>query len=99
MEIISFFADETEVLRKFSDQIVDWFDQGKLKCPRVVNMPITEIVQGHELIQSGKSVDKIVTNTKYLEVNKKSGQYPDGLITALTNQEPHVFILDLMRQP
>lgn len=61
---LSFFADETEVLTKFFDQICTWFEQDKLHCPRVVDMLMTQVVEGHELIQSGKSVGKIVLCTK-----------------------------------
>jgi len=60
---LSFFADETEVLSKFFAQICTWIEEGKLRPPRVVDMLMTQVVEGHELIQSGKSIGKIVLNT------------------------------------
>ena len=60
---LSFFADETEVLSKFFAQICTWIEEGKLRPPRVVDMLMTQVVEGHELIQSGKSIGKIVLTT------------------------------------
>ena len=60
---LSFFADETEVLSKFFAQICEWLEEGKLRPPRVVDMLMSEVHQGHELIQSGKSIGKIVLST------------------------------------
>ncbi|CAB9502650.1 furan-3-one reductase [Seminavis robusta] len=60
---LSFFADETDVLSQFFDQICEWIQQGKLAPPRVVEYPMDQIVEAHELIQSGKSIGKIVLTT------------------------------------
>lgn len=64
---LSFFVQEVEMLGILYDQISEWFDQGKLQCPRVVEMDMTEVAAAHELIQSGKSVGKIVIQTKARE--------------------------------
>ena len=61
---LSFFADETEVLSKFFAQICTWIEEGKLRPPRVVDMLMSQVHEGHELIQSGKSIGKIVLSTK-----------------------------------
>ena len=57
---LSFFADEKEVVSALFDQVCEWLKAGKLKLPRVVEMDMARIVEAHELIQSGKSVGKIV---------------------------------------
>jgi NADPH:quinone reductase-like Zn-dependent oxidoreductase len=61
---LSFFVEEIEMLGILYDQISEWFDAGELQCPRVLAMDMTEIAAAHELIQSGKSVGKIVIQTK-----------------------------------
>lgn len=60
---LSFFADEHEMVEMLLDQVCDWLNEGKLNCPRVAEMPMSEIAAAHELIQSGKSVGKIVLTT------------------------------------
>lgn len=60
---LSFFAQEREMLSQLFDQVCEWLEQGKLQCPRVVEFSMEQIAEAHELIQSGKSVGKIVLNT------------------------------------
>ena len=60
---LSFFADEKEVVSQLFDQICVWLEEKKLRCPTVVTMPIEDIGKAHELIQSGKSIGKIVMTT------------------------------------
>ena len=60
---LSFFVKDIELLSTFYNQISDWLDQDKLKIPRIVEMDMQDIGQAHELIQSGKSVGKIVIQT------------------------------------
>jgi synaptic vesicle membrane protein VAT-1 len=61
---LSFFAQEREMLSHLFDQVCEWLEQGKLACPRVVEFSgMEQIAQAHELIQSGKSVGKIVLHT------------------------------------
>jgi NADPH:quinone reductase-like Zn-dependent oxidoreductase len=57
---LSFFVDEVEMLSKIYDQIDQWLREGNLKAPRVTAMPMKNIGEAHALIQSGKSVGKIV---------------------------------------
>ena len=62
---LSFFANETEVLSEFFAQICTWIEEGKLRAPRVVGMSMSNQVQeAHALIQSGKSIGKIVLSTQ-----------------------------------
>ena len=60
---LSFFADEREVLSDLFDQILQWIEDGKLSCPRVVEMGMEKVAEAHTLIQSGKSIGKIVLTT------------------------------------
>lgn len=60
---ISFFADEADMMLGLFDQVCTWLEEGKLECPRVVEMGMTEIADAHDLIQSGTTVGKIVLNT------------------------------------
>ena len=57
---LSFFADERDVLSDMFDQVLEWIEQGKLKCPGIVEMEMKDIASAHSLIQSGKSTGKIV---------------------------------------
>jgi synaptic vesicle membrane protein VAT-1 len=60
---LSFFSEEVDLLSQFFDQICVWLDEGKLQPPRVVEYPMDRVVEGHELIQSGTSIGKIVLKT------------------------------------
>ena len=60
---LSFFANESEMLMELFAQILQWFDDGSLVCPRVTDFPMSEIQHAHNLIQSGKSIGKIVLTT------------------------------------
>lgn len=57
---LSFFADEKEIVSSLFDQVCRWVEQNKIRCPRVVEMEMSSVSEAHELIQSGKSVGKIV---------------------------------------
>ena len=57
---LSFFADEEEVVSKLFDQICDWLEAGKLKAPNVTTFDMDDIAEAHALIQSGRSIGKIV---------------------------------------
>jgi len=57
---LSFFADEKELVSEMFDTVVGWMEKGKLRCPRVMLYDVDNIGQAHEMIQSGKSVGKIV---------------------------------------
>lgn len=57
---LSFFADEKEVVSKLFDQICIWLEGGLLKCPNVSTFDLEEIGDAHALIQSGRSIGKIV---------------------------------------
>ena len=60
---LSFFADEREVLSDMFDQVLQWIEEGKLRCPKVVEMDMADVANAHTLIQSGKSVGKIILKT------------------------------------
>jgi len=60
---LSFFAEEVEILSDMFDVILKWIEDGKLKCPRVCEMPMADIAKAHTFIQSGTSSGKIVLTT------------------------------------
>lgn len=60
---LSLFSNEREMLSNLFSQILVWIEEGKLQCPRVVEMPMGEIRAAHDLIQSGTTVGKIVLTT------------------------------------
>ena len=61
---LSFFVDEIEMLGTLYNQISTWVQTGELQCPRVVEMKMSDIADAHALIQSGKSIGKIVISTE-----------------------------------
>lgn len=60
---LSFFEKEVDLVSLLFDQVCEWLEQGKLTCPRIVEMDMKDIGEAHNLIMSGKSVGKIVIRT------------------------------------
>ena len=60
---LSFFVNEVDMLGQIFDQIGEWLSEGKLHVTRVTEMPVKGIGAAHQLLQSGKSVGKIVMTT------------------------------------
>ena len=61
---LSFFADETALVDAYMDQLVRWVGEGRLTVAKVTEFDASEVPRAHQLIQSGKSVGKIVCRTK-----------------------------------
>ena len=61
---LSFFADETALVDVYMDQLVRWVGEGRLTVAKVTEFDASEVPRAHQLIQSGKSVGKIVCRTK-----------------------------------
>lgn len=59
----SFFAEETDLVDAYFKQLLEWVDQGKLKAPKVTTFAFEDLPQAHVLIQSGRSVGKLVCAT------------------------------------
>lgn len=57
---LSFFADEKALIDMYMSQLIQWVRKGDLKVAAVTVFPMSEVGRSHELIQSGKSVGKIV---------------------------------------
>jgi NADPH:quinone reductase-like Zn-dependent oxidoreductase len=57
---LSFFVNEIEMLDILYEQIERWLVSGDLRYPRVTEMPMDDIGEAHQLIQSGKTVGKLV---------------------------------------
>mmetsp|Transcript_30536 Transcript_30536/g.97433 ORF Transcript_30536/g.97433 Transcript_30536/m.97433 type:complete len:440 (-) Transcript_30536:296-1615(-) len=60
---LSFFAQEKELIAEYMQCIFDWVSKGKLIPPKVTVYAMEEIASAHELIQSGKSIGKVVLTT------------------------------------
>eukprot|EP00747_Dinoflagellata_sp_TGD_P168102 gnl/TRDRNA2_/TRDRNA2_193754_c0_seq1.p1 gnl/TRDRNA2_/TRDRNA2_193754_c0~~gnl/TRDRNA2_/TRDRNA2_193754_c0_seq1.p1 ORF type:complete len:434 (+),score=70.44 gnl/TRDRNA2_/TRDRNA2_193754_c0_seq1:74-1375(+) len=60
---LSFFANETELTSRYLKQMMDWITAGKVQVAKVTEFGMREVGAAHELIQSGKSVGKIVVRT------------------------------------
>jgi NADPH:quinone reductase-like Zn-dependent oxidoreductase len=61
---LSFFVDEIDMLGQIYDQIGEWLTNDKLQVARVTEMRMKDIGAAHQLLQSGKSVGKIVMTTQ-----------------------------------
>jgi len=59
---LSFFADESKVIGELFEIICGWLEEGALTCPRITEMMggVRDVGKAHELLQSGKSMGKIV---------------------------------------
>lgn len=61
---LSFFVNEIEMLDAMYDQIESWWinDDGSkgIRSPRITEMAMDDIGEAHQLIQSGKTVGKLV---------------------------------------
>lgn len=57
---LSFFVKELGMLSLLYDQIGQWLADGELHCPRVTEMNMKDIAKAHQLLQSGKTVGKLV---------------------------------------
>ena len=60
---LSFFANEMGMLDAMYDRIEGWMREGVLRCPRVTELAMEDIGEAHRLIQSGKTVGKLVLVT------------------------------------
>ena len=60
---LSFFSQETAMLADFFGVVLDWLREGKLTCPPITEFEgLASISEAHDLIQSGKSVGKLIVN-------------------------------------
>eukprot|EP00470_Lotharella_oceanica_P009927 CAMPEP_0170182880 /NCGR_PEP_ID=MMETSP0040_2-20121228/29046_1 /TAXON_ID=641309 /ORGANISM="Lotharella oceanica, Strain CCMP622" /LENGTH=102 /DNA_ID=CAMNT_0010428445 /DNA_START=91 /DNA_END=395 /DNA_ORIENTATION=- len=60
---LSFFADERGIIESYLNQVTKWIDEGKLKAPKTSVFKMDKIGDAHALIQSGRSIGKIVVQT------------------------------------
>jgi len=59
-----FLLMKLRILGTYRNQISTWVETGELQYPLVVMMPMNEIADAHDLIQSGKSIGKVVIVTQ-----------------------------------
>ncbi|GMH97139.1 hypothetical protein TrVE_jg7829 [Triparma verrucosa] len=65
---LSFFENETELIGDYFNTITTWLSAKKFQLPKVNLYEMDEVAQTHELIQSGKSIGKIVVRTNKNEL-------------------------------
>lgn len=61
---LSFFSSEGPLVDAYLAQIIDWVDKGQLNVPKVTTFAYEDLPKAHALIQSGRSVGKIVCATR-----------------------------------
>lgn len=61
---LSFFANELELMEKYLQQIIDWAENGAITVPQVTAFDMCDVGKAHELMQSGRSVGKLVIRTR-----------------------------------
>ena len=52
-----------QLVGSYFDSMNEWLEQGKIVLPKVTVYQMDEVAETHELIQSGRSVGKIVVAT------------------------------------
>ena len=60
--------NETELIGDYFNTITTWLSAKKFQLPKVNLYEMDEVAQTHELIQSGKSIGKIVVRTNKNEL-------------------------------
>jgi len=60
---LSFFADEQGLLEAYTKQLSKWLTSGEVRVSKVTEFGMDEVAEAHALIQSGRSVGKIVLKT------------------------------------
>ena len=58
-----FFADETDLVDAYMQQLLAWVSAGQLRVARVETFAFDMLPAAHALIQGGQSVGKIVCET------------------------------------
>ena len=57
---LSFFAQETELIDLYMNQLLEWIEQGLITQEDVTIYDMKDVGKAHNFIQSGKSIGKIV---------------------------------------
>lgn len=69
---LSFFAYEHRLQKKYLEQLLEWLSAGKLTVSKVTEFDMSQVGSAHSLIQSGRSIGKIVLRTPCAEVRPQS---------------------------
>ena len=60
---LSFFESEVDLISDYFNTINNWVETCQIKMPEISVFAMNEIGKAHEVIQSGKSIGKIVIDT------------------------------------
>jgi len=61
---LSFLFHRIDLLKSATEDLVNWFSDGKIMLPPIKTYPFTESAQAHRDLQSGKTVGKLVLLTE-----------------------------------
>lgn len=57
---LSYLFEQNALLREGLNQILQWFQEGKLVPPKITSYPIEEVADAHRALESGKTIGKLV---------------------------------------
>ena len=60
---LSFLFHRTDLLKAATEDLFNWFSEGKISMPPIKSYPFTESAQAHRDLQSGRTVGKLVLVT------------------------------------
>lgn len=59
---LSFLFGREDLFQEAMDDLLKWYEDGKLQCPSVKAFPMEEVGLAHKELESGKTVGKLVIN-------------------------------------
>lgn len=57
---LSYLFDKIEILQEAIDQLLQWFEEGKLVAPPVQTFPLENVADAHKALESGQTIGKLV---------------------------------------
>jgi NADPH:quinone reductase-like Zn-dependent oxidoreductase len=57
---LSFLFNRTDLLSEGMEDMRRWIDEGKLQAPRTTCFPLHQVADAHKLIESGRSIGKLI---------------------------------------
>lgn len=57
---LSFLFNRKDLFQEAMSELLNWYQEGKLKAPEVKSFPVEKVGEAHQALESGKTVGKIV---------------------------------------
>lgn len=57
---LSFLFDRQDLLQEAMTDLLRWADEGRITPPRITTMPLADVAQAHQSLESGRTVGKLV---------------------------------------